>query len=80
MQLDVLRFKAATASEAASYTVGKWLTRKLFVAYERRLEARPDQNAGEAEIEYWLRPDLLLDAQIGDRGHHELDLLWLDRW
>ncbi len=80
VQLDVLRFRAATASEAASFTVGKWLTRKLFLAYERRIEARPDQNAGEAEIEYWLRPDLLLDAQIGDRGHHELDLLWLDRW
>ncbi|HTM19971.1 MAG TPA: translocation/assembly module TamB domain-containing protein, partial [Kofleriaceae bacterium] len=80
VELDVLRFKTATATEAASLTVGKWITRKLFLAYERRLEARPDQNAGQGEVEYWLRPDLLLEAQVGDRGHHDLDLLWLDRW
>jgi hypothetical protein len=80
VQVDVLRFQAATASSSASFTVGKWFTRKLFVAYQRRLEARPDQNAGEAQLEYWLAPDILVEGKAGDRGHHDVDLLWIKRW
>jgi hypothetical protein len=76
----VLRFEAATASSSAAFTVGKWLSRRLFVAYRRRLDARTDQNAGEGEVEYWLRPDILVEATVGDRGHHDADLLWLKRW
>ncbi len=80
VELDVLRFETATARQSATFTVGKWITRKFFLGYERRLEARPDENAGEAELEYWLRPDLLIEGAIGDRGHHDVDLLWLERW
>jgi translocation and assembly module TamB len=80
VQVDVLRYEAATASSGAAFTVGKWVTRRLFVAFRRRLEARTDQNAGEAELEYWLAPDILIEATTGDRGHHDADLLWLKRW
>lgn len=80
VEVDVLRFEAATASSSAAFTVGKWLSRRLFVAYRRRLDARTDQNAGEAEVEYWLRPEILVEATVGDRGHHDADLLWLKRW
>jgi len=80
VQVDVLRYDAATASSSASFTVGKWFTRRLFVAYQRRVEARPDQNAGEAQLEYWLAPDVMVEAKAGDRGHHDADLLWIRRW
>lgn len=80
VEVDVLRFEAATASTGAAFTVGKWLSRRLFVAYRRRLDARTDENAGEGEVEYWLRPDILVEATVGDRGHHDADLLWLKRW
>lgn len=80
VDVDVLRFEAATANESASITVGKWFTRRLFAAYQQRLDARPDQNAGEAQLEYWLAPDVLIDARVGDRGHHDADLLWIKRW
>jgi translocation and assembly module TamB len=78
--LDVLRYEAATTQSAASLTLGKWLTEKLFLAYRRRLEARPDANSGEAQLEYWLRRDLMLQVVVGDRGYHGADLLWRKRW
>ncbi len=81
VDLDVLRYEAATSSDSAAVTIGKWVTRKLFVAYRRRLESpRPDQNAGEAELQYWLGRNLLLQGSVGDRGVHGIDLLWLRRW
>ncbi len=80
VDFDVLRFEAATAGTSAAVTIGKWVTRKLFVAYRRRLEARPDENAGEGELEYYLGKRVLLEATVGDRGYHGADLLWLRRW
>ncbi len=80
VDVDVLRFDAATSSRGAAFTIGKWFTRKLYVAYRQQLEARPEQNSGEAQLEYWLRPDVLVEAAAGDRGHHDVDLLWIDRW
>jgi hypothetical protein len=80
VELDVLRFEAATAGNSAAVTVGKWITRKLFVAYRRHLESRPDENAGEGQLEYYLGRRVLIEATVGDRGYHGADLLWLRRW
>jgi autotransporter translocation and assembly factor TamB len=80
VKVDVLRYEAASAGSAASLTVGKWLTDKLFLAYRRRLEARPGKNSGEAELEYWLNRNILAEGVAGDRGVHGLDLLWIRRW
>jgi hypothetical protein len=52
----------------------------LFLAYRQHLEARPDENTGEAELEYWIRRRLVLEAVSGDRGVSGLDLLWRRRW
>jgi hypothetical protein len=80
VQLDVLRYEAADAGSAASFTIGKWLTDQLFLAYKRRLETRPDQNAGEALGEYWFNRNVLFEGTAGDRGIHGADLLWIRRW
>lgn len=80
IDLDVLRYEAATSTSSAAFTVGTWLTDTLFLAYRRRLEARPDENAGEGEFEYWIRRRLVFEGVIGDRGVNGLDLLWRRRW
>lgn len=80
IDLDVLRYEAATSTSSAAFTVGTWITETLFLAYRRRLEARPDENAGEGEFEYWIRRRLVLEGVIGDRGVNGLDLLWRRRW
>lgn len=80
IDLDVLRYESATATSSAAVTVGSWVTRSLFVAYRRRLEARPDENTGEAEAEYWLSRRVMLEGVLGDRGISGLDLLWRKRY
>jgi autotransporter translocation and assembly factor TamB len=82
IDFDVLTIEGPTSGSGAgaSLTVGKWINRSLFLAYRQRVEARPDQNAGEAELEYWLRPRLVVEGVAGDRGIDGLDLLWTRRW
>ncbi|MGE0400064.1 MAG: translocation/assembly module TamB domain-containing protein [Kofleriaceae bacterium] len=80
VDIDVVRYEAATASESAAVTVGTWLTRSLFLAYRRRLDARPDENANEAQAEYWLSRRVMLEASTGDRAVSGLDLLWRKRY
>jgi translocation and assembly module TamB len=80
VDIDVLRYESATASSSAAVLVGTWITRSLFLAYRQHLEARPDENTGEGELEYWIRRRLVLQGTVGDRGYHGIDLLWRRRW
>jgi hypothetical protein len=56
------------------------LSRSLFVAYRRRIEARPDENAGEGEVEYWISRRVVAEGVVGDRGYNGVDLLWRKRY
>lgn len=80
IDLDVLRYEAANASESAAVTVGTWLTRSLFLAYQRRIDARPDENSNQGEIQYWLSRRVMVEGVVGDRGYNGVDLLWRKRY
>ncbi|MBL0219118.1 MAG: translocation/assembly module TamB domain-containing protein [Myxococcales bacterium] len=80
VDLDVLRYEAATAGTSAAVTVGSWLTRSLFVAYRQHLEARVDENSSEGQLEYWLSRRISIEATAGDRGYNGIDLLWRKRY
>lgn len=80
IDVDVLRYEAASASSSAAVFVGSWITRSLFLAYRQRLEARPDENTGEGQLEYWLSRRVLIEATAGNRGYNGLDLLWRKRY
>jgi autotransporter translocation and assembly factor TamB len=80
VDIDVLRYESASSTSSAAVTVGTWVTDVLFLAYRRHLESRPDENAGEGEVEYWIRRRLVLEGVVGDRGVNGLDLLWRRRW
>ncbi len=80
IDIDVLRYEAATASSSAAITVGTWLRHGLFLAYRQRLEARPDENSGEGELEYWLSRRVVIEAVVGDRNKDSVDLLWRKRY
>ncbi len=80
LPLNVLRYESATAANSAAVTAGSWLSHALFLAYRRHLEARPDENVGEGDLEYWLGQRLSLDGTLGDRGYHGIDLLWRRRY
>lgn len=80
VDIDVLRYESASSTSSAAVTVGTWITDTLFLAYRRHLEARPDENTGEGELEYWIGRRVVLEAVAGDRGVNGLDLLWRRRW
>ncbi|MCX5745090.1 MAG: translocation/assembly module TamB domain-containing protein [Proteobacteria bacterium] len=80
VKIDVLNCSAATNTTSAACTLGWWFTEKLFIAYKPHLEAKPDENSNEAHVEYYLRHDVYLEGNAGDRSHHGLDLLWRHRW
>ncbi|HET7506166.1 MAG TPA: translocation/assembly module TamB domain-containing protein [Kofleriaceae bacterium] len=80
VDVDVLRYEAATASSGPAVVVGTWLTHSLFVAYRQHLESSHDQNLAEGEVEYWLSRRLVVEGTAGDRGYHGLDLLWRLRY
>lgn len=79
IDLDVLRYEAATATSSAAITVGTWLRHGLFLAYRQRLETRPDENTGEGELEYWLAPRVVIEGVVGNRTN-SVDLLWRKRY
>ncbi len=80
IDLDVLRYEHATSTSSAAITVGTWIRHELFLAYRRRLEARPDENAGEGELEYWLSRRIVIEGVVGDRNRDSVDLLWRKRY
>jgi translocation and assembly module TamB len=80
IDIDVLRYEAATASTGSAVTVGTWVTRTLFVAYRQHLESRVDENLSEGAVEYWLSRRISIEATAGDRGYDGIDLLWRRRY
>lgn len=81
IELDVLRVELADSSAAAEKVIiGKWITNKLFLSYARNFDAAPEENVGEASLEYRFRKRWMLEGRFGDRGAGGLDLLWTKRF
>jgi len=78
--IDVLRYESGTTVSSAAVTAGSWLTHALFIAYRRHLAARPDENADEGQVEYWLGRRLSVEGTVGDHGYDGIDLLWRKRY
>ena len=69
-----------TDTASAAFTIGKWFSRKLYIAGRQRPESRPDENSYEGEVEYWLARRIVLELIAGDRNVDSADLLWTRRW
>ncbi len=78
--LQVLRCNSGGGQITASCTGGTWLTRKLFLSYKRKINARPDESKGDIQLEYdWTR-NWSIEATGGDLNYYGGDLLWRKRW
>lgn len=77
--IDYLRI-GTEETDTAYVTVGKWLSDDLFVAYRRNFDAEIDENANEAQLEYQLFRNWILESRLGDRGIGSADLLWTRRF
>ncbi|MBK8479777.1 MAG: translocation/assembly module TamB [Proteobacteria bacterium] len=72
--------KKSEARLRAEAEIGKYLTRRLYVAYRRVFGAAETENANEALGEYRISARWLLMALFGDRGVGNLDLAWTYRY
>ena len=80
IDIDVLRYEAASASSSAAVLVGSWITHSLFLAYRQHLDAHEDENSSEGELEYWLSRRVVIEGVAGNRGVVGADLLWRKRY
>jgi len=72
MPLDTLTL------DTTAVTAGKQLTDRIFVAYVRRFEARPDrgENIDEVRVQYHLTSRWTLESRYGDAGAGGASLIW----
>ncbi|HEX2687654.1 MAG TPA: translocation/assembly module TamB domain-containing protein, partial [Kofleriaceae bacterium] len=80
IKVDALSCEPATTVTSASCTVGKWLSQQLFLAYRQHLEALPDENTNDVQVQYRFGRKVLIEGTGGDRGHYGADFLWRHRW
>jgi hypothetical protein len=80
VKIDVLTYEAGTSTSSGAVRAGIWLNRKLLFQYKGHPEARPDENANEADFEYYLPHNWFLQWTIGDRDIDGADLLHRWRW
>lgn len=65
----------------ATLEVGKWITERLYVGYERGFGSSDGtKNANTLKLELQLAPRFMLEGAFGDAGVGGLDLLWLRRF
>ncbi|HEY4242285.1 MAG TPA: translocation/assembly module TamB domain-containing protein [Kofleriaceae bacterium] len=77
---DNLTCEPSTSTTSTACTIGRWLTRKLYIAYQAHVDARVDENANEGLLQYYFARKWSLDLSGGDRNYDGLDILWRTRW
>jgi hypothetical protein len=80
INIDVLRYQAASLASSAAITVGSWITHTLFLSFSQHISPLPDENSDEATLEWWLTHRLEVQATAGDRNYDTVDLLWRRRF
>ena len=68
--------RTGESSIHAEAELGKYLTRRLYLAYRRIFGASSGENANEAALEYRVSARWLLTAIFGDAGVGGLDMMW----
>jgi len=72
--------KPGAGQSSAACTAGTWVTKRVYVTAETRINARVDENANEGRVEFYWKPWRTLELTGGDRRFFGIDLLWRHRW
>lgn len=78
--LDVELGDVAAGGAGTRVTLGKWITRKLFLAYRYKFEADTQQeNDNESVVQYRFLPGWMIEVVLG-LTRQDADLLWTKRF
>ncbi|HSD85894.1 MAG TPA: translocation/assembly module TamB domain-containing protein, partial [Kofleriaceae bacterium] len=79
VKFDTLNYEAETAGSSRAVRAGIRLSDRSHIVWRQHIEARPDENPGEAVFEFMWRPWALIEATAGERAGGG-DLLLRKRW
>ncbi len=80
LPIDTLSVGVGDGARASGVLVGKWITQRIFVAYNYRIGADVDQNTNEGIVRVLFGYGWMLEASYGDRGNGGADILWTTRF
>ena len=80
VKVDVIRCQPGSGMSGSSCTIGKWWSDRLFTSIKRKIDARPDENVNDINVQYYLKRDWIFELSGGDRNYNGTDLLWRKRW
>jgi translocation and assembly module TamB len=80
LPIDTLSVDVEEGARASAVLVGKWITERIFLAYNYRIEADEDENASEGIVRVIFGRGWMLEASYGDRGNGAADILWITRF
>ncbi len=61
------------------FSLGKWITRELFLGYDHHFGAREDENLSEGILRYRILPGWMVEGRFGEKTQG-LDLFWTKRF
>lgn len=63
----------------SNLTLGKWITREVFLAYRQNLRPTSLENEQEAVVQWRFLPGWMVEL-AGGLIKNELDVYWLNSW
>ena len=76
---DTLKIDTTDTGGAASYTLGRWLSREIFLAYRQHFAPGDFENEFEAIVQWRFLPGWMVELVLG-LVRNEVDLIWINRW
>ncbi len=80
LPIDTISVELDDSASAEAVSVGKWISSRIFVAYNHRIAPETDENTNAGLVQFRLGRGWMLETTYGDRGNGSADLLYRKRF
>lgn len=80
LPIDTISVELDDSASAEAVSVGKWISSRVFVAYNHRIAPETDENTNAGLVQFRLGRGWMLETTYGDRGNGSADLLYRKRF
>jgi len=80
LPLDTIKVELKDGAKIGKLTLGKWISRRIFLGYDFVFEAQDDENTNEALVQFRLGRGWVVESRYGDRGVGGVDVIWVKRF